>query len=66
MPAEDLLQLMKTIPPRKRGIVREHMLYKAYLPIDMNDLWEELHKRNAKLDAIVLLPQVDDAENLNY
>ncbi len=45
--------IMKTIPIKRRGIVREHKLYKVYLPIDMNNLWEELHRRNTRLDVRV-------------
>ena len=60
MPVEDHLLLMKTIPVKKRGVVREHKLYKIYLPIVMNDLWEELHRRNTRFDVIVLIPQVED------
>jgi len=62
VPVEDYLLLMKTIPLRKRGIVREHKLFKVYLPIDMNDLWEELHKRRTEFDVIVLIPQVNDTD----
>jgi len=61
VPVEDYLLLMKTIPLRKRGIVREHKLFKVYLPTDMNDLWEELHRKRVEFDVIVLIPQVDDA-----
>jgi len=53
---------MKTVPIRKRGIVREHKLYKVYLPIDMNDLWEELHKKKAEFDVIVLIPRIEDED----
>jgi len=61
MNAEELLLLMKTIPVKRRGIVREHKLYKIYLPLDLNDVWEELHRRRTGFDVIVLIPQVDDA-----
>lgn len=53
---------MKTIPIKRRGVVREHKLYKIYLPIDMNDLWEELHNRNIRLDVIVLIPKIESED----
>lgn len=56
MNTEELLLLTKTIPVKRRGIVREHKMYKVCLPLDLNDLWEELHKRKAKFDIIVLIP----------
>jgi len=59
MSVEDYLLLMKTIPIKHRGVVREHKLYKIYLPIDMNDLWEELHSRNTRFDVIVLIPKIE-------
>jgi len=60
MNTEELLLLMKTIPVKKRGIVREHKMYKVYLPIDYNDLWEELYEKKVKLDVAVLIPRVED------
>jgi len=53
---------MKTVPIMRRGIVREHKLYKVYLSIDMNDLWEELHRRNIKFDVTVLIPETNNAD----
>jgi len=62
MHVEDYLLLMKTIPIKHRGIVREHKLYKIYLPIDMNDLWRELHSRNIRFDVIVLIPKIEEED----
>jgi len=45
VPVEDLLLLVETIPVKKRGVVREHKLYKVYLLLDMNDLWKECKSR---------------------
>jgi len=60
MNTEELLLLMKTIPIKKRGIVREHKMYKVYLPTDLNDIWEELHKRRVEVDVIVLIPKIEN------
>ena len=62
MSVEDYLLLMKTIPIRKRGVVRGHKLYKVYLPLDMNGLWEELHRRDTKFGVVVLIPEMGGAD----
>jgi len=60
MNAEDILRLVKTIPVRKRGIVREHKMYKIYLPLELNDLWTELREKNVKFDVVILIPRIED------
>jgi len=37
--------------------------YKVYLPIDLNDLWKEHHRRNTKF--VVLIPKMSDANKPN-
>ena len=60
MSVEDYLLLMKTIPIKRRGVVREHKLYKIYLPKEFDDLWNYLNKEGRKVDIIVLIPEFDD------
>lgn len=44
----------RVIPILRRSIIKEKpKRYKIYLPANLNDVWEELHKRKAKVNIYV-------------
>ena len=58
MRIEEMLQIMKSIPLKHKGVVREHKLYKIYLPKEFDDLWRYLHDHGKRVDVVVLIPEI--------
>jgi hypothetical protein len=56
---EEILKIIKTIPIPHRSIVKEHKMFKVYLPLEYNDVWRALHEQKRKVDVVVSLPQAE-------
>jgi hypothetical protein len=51
---------IQTIPLAGRRITKSGTRYLLYLPLELNELWEELHKNKAKLNVIIIVPNAGD------
>ena len=48
--------ITRAIPLKRRGVVREHKMYKIYLPKEFEEVWEFLHRESRKVDVIIFIP----------
>jgi hypothetical protein len=58
---EEILKIIKMIPIPRRSVVKEHKMFKVYLPLEYNDVWRALHEQKRKVDVVVNLPRMEDA-----
>jgi hypothetical protein len=54
--ASSLLKQVRTIPITKRRLSRAGNRYFVYLPIDLNDIWKELHEKKVEVNVIIEVP----------
>ena len=54
--ASSLLKQVRTIPITKRRLSRAGSRYFIYLPIDLNDIWKELHEKKVEVNVIIEVP----------
>jgi hypothetical protein len=54
--ANSLLKQVRTIPITKRRLSRAGNRYFVYLPIDLNDIWKELHEKKVEVNVIIEVP----------
>jgi len=54
--ANPLLKAVPTIPLAGRRITKSGNRFLLYLPTELNELWEELHKNKVKLNVIIIVP----------
>jgi len=52
-----LLKHVKIIPIPKRKLSRAGSRYFIYLPIDLNDIWKELHEKKVEVNVIIEIPE---------
>jgi hypothetical protein len=52
-----LLKHVRTIPIARRKISRAGNRYFVYLPIELNDIWRELHEKKAEVNIIIEIPE---------
>jgi hypothetical protein len=55
--ANTLLKHVRTIPIARRKISRAGNRYFVYLPIELNDIWRELHEKKAEVNVIIEIPE---------
>jgi len=55
--ANSLLKQVRTIPITKRRLSRAGNRYFVYLPIDLNDIWKELHEKRVEVNVIIEIPE---------
>jgi len=51
-----LIKQVKTIPITRRRLSRAGNRYFVYLPIDLNDIWRELHEKKVEINVIIEIP----------
>ena len=55
--ANSLIKQVRTIPITKRKLSRAGSRYFIYLPIDLNDIWKELHEKKTEVNIIIEIPE---------
>jgi hypothetical protein len=55
--ASSLLKQVKTIPMAGRRITKAGSRYLVYLPVELNDIWRELHEKKVELNVIIEVPE---------
>jgi len=56
---KEYLTIMKVFPSRQRSIIRESQgVFKVYLTNEFNDVWGYLCEKQAKVDVLVILPEL--------
>ena len=55
--ANSLLKQVRTIPITKRKLSKAGNRYFIYLPIDLNDIWHELHEKKTEVNIIIEIPE---------
>jgi len=58
----ELLKMMNVVPAGKRSIVKSGDRYFVYLPINLNHVWQELHKRGVKVEVYLKISSGDKDE----
>jgi len=48
------------VPMAGRKITKAGQRYLIYLPIELNDLWRELHEKKVELNVIIEIPERGD------
>jgi hypothetical protein len=48
---------IRTIPVMRRKIIKAGNRYFVYLPIDLNDIWHELHEKKTEVNIIIEIPE---------
>jgi hypothetical protein len=51
-----LLKQVRTIPIARRKLSRAGNRYFVYLPIELNDIWKELHDKKVEVNVIIEIP----------
>ena len=64
MSTEELLLIMRSLLIKGKHIVKEHKMYKIYLPKEFVDIWEYLHKSGRKVDIIVIITEIKNVFDL--
>ena len=54
--ASTFLKQVRTIPITRRKLSRAGNRYFIYLPIDLNDIWKELHEKKVEVNVIIEVP----------
>jgi hypothetical protein len=50
-----------TIPMAGRRLTKSGNRFLLYLPLELNELWEELHRNKVKLNVIIIVPNAGDS-----
>jgi hypothetical protein len=55
-----VVSAIRTIPLMRRRLTKSGNRFLLYLPLELNELWEELHKNKVKLNVIIIVPNAGD------
>jgi|MonGeyMetagenome_1017769.scaffolds.fasta_scaffold358977_2 hypothetical protein len=58
--SDSLLKQVRMVPMAGRKITKAGQRYLIYLPIELNDLWRELHEKKVELNVIIEIPERGD------
>jgi len=59
--ANHFAKAIQTIPFAGRRITKSGNRYLLYLPLELNELWEVLHRNKVKLNVIIIVPNAGDS-----